>query len=327
MTLEDLLKKEDAHNYNLMDEMYSEENPICKALKYKYAKDNFDCDGSGQGDEKSNICFLIREIYRELWGWQDKIKYKNKIYYKRYAECNNFEELLFGPETITSFLTTFKQIINNNGIFKNNNNIYLDSKGVNTNNEPINDISFENEYIKEICESNNYKELYDKVVQFCKCVGKIGNMTLTIAGFNKYTNMDYWDLKIDTQYLSNRILSEYSKKLYINMFFLWDYVNYDENKRDYSMKLFFEGHKKSKPLPETIKDICALINQVCKNIDRRGELMINLLKLKRNEEEKYNKLIKEIIDDKIHNPQSPIPNPQSPMRYAFKYNLLNYYKK
>lgn len=302
MTLEDLLKKEDAHNYNLMDEMYSEENPICKALKYKYTKDNFDCDGSGGGNDKSNICFLIREIYRELWEWQDKEKNKNgKFYYKRYAKCNSFEELLLQPETITSFLTTFKQIIKNS-VFINNNNIYLDSEVIKIDNKQINDISFENEYIKKICEPNNYKDkdLYDKVVQFCKCVGKIGNMTLTIAGFNIYANKDYWDLKIDTQYLSNKMLSEYAKKLYINMFFLWDYVNYDENKRDYSMKLFFEGHKKSKPLPETIKDICALIDQVCKNIDRRGELMINLLKLKRDEEEKYNKLIKEIIDDKIH---------------------------
>lgn len=96
-------------NKNVKD-LKTIDNNLEKIIQYK--KNNtlinpkFDCDGSGYGNSRY-ICTLTREVYRTLWGWNDK-KDNNKR-----KELSRFGFSLFdngasmGPETMNSFMTTF----------------------------------------------------------------------------------------------------------------------------------------------------------------------------------------------------------------------------
>lgn len=115
----------------------------------------------------------------------------------------------------------------------------------------------------------------EKYILFANAVGRIGNMTLTYAGFNKYIAYDYWDIKIKRQYLDNISLSEKARLRYINLFFHWDYVNASNS--EYSLKPFWNGHEK-KYLPEK-NEIPNYIDLVDLYTKRRGIFMIGMLNI------------------------------------------------
>lgn len=115
----------------------------------------------------------------------------------------------------------------------------------------------------------------EKLCLFSNSVGRIGNMTLTYAGFNKYIAYDYWDIKIQRQYLNNISLSKAAKNRYINLFFQWDYVLVENN--EYILKEFWDGHsKKFMPSPEVISSYIKLIDLYT---ERRGLFMVGMLKV------------------------------------------------
>lgn len=141
-----------------------------------------------------------------------------------------------------------------------------------------------------------------KLDVFAGSVGRIGNMTLTYAGFNKNIAKDYWDLKIQRQYLNNNTLSENAKARFINMFFQWDYVNYVNG--EYVFKAFWTGHE-TKVMPD-INDIPIFIDKVDCYTKRRGLFMLAMLRIAKASKEVYDEIIAVISTEKFESMESAI---------------------
>ncbi len=115
----------------------------------------------------------------------------------------------------------------------------------------------------------------DKLCLFANAVGRIGNMTLTYAHFNRYIAYDYWDIKIKRQYLDNILLTGQAKNRYINLFFQWDYVGVENN--DYILKEFWTGHNEKYIPSHDVID--SYIDQVDLYTKRRGLFMTGMLRV------------------------------------------------
>lgn len=93
-----------------VEDLKTIDNNLEKIIQYK--KNNtlinpkFDCDGSGCGNSKF-ICTLAREVYRTLWGWNDKKDNNQCKELSRYGFSIFDNGASMGPETINSFMTTF----------------------------------------------------------------------------------------------------------------------------------------------------------------------------------------------------------------------------
>lgn len=266
MNIDDFLVLDYPEVYDLKDENnYQGANSLEKMMKYKSLKDGFDCDGSGEGKRKNNYCELMRQIYRILWGWKDVYINKNgQEFVKRYAETYIDDWFLMGPETMNSFSTTFNQCQKNRGY-------------------------------------EQYKELMNL---WAAVVGRIGNMTLTYAGFNKYIANDYWDIKIKRQYIDNISLSELAKTRYVNYFFQWDYVVINNNRYEY--KAFWQGHE-TKYIPNDMNTIKNYIQKIDIYTRKRGLFIYALLKIVSICEEDYFK-IRDIIfmSEKVYSGYSAV---------------------
>lgn len=242
MKLKELLLMDNPELYDLKDERsYPGKDALEKMLAYKSSNDGFDTDGSLGKD----TCSLIRELYRDLWGWQDK----NNDELTRYGLSYFKDSQLMGPETMNSFATTH------------------------------------NSYLR----SDKYDR--NKAIPFASAVGRIGNMTLTFAGFNRYIAKDYWDLKLKLQYGDNADLSLLEKRRYINLFFHWDYVN--KTKDQYVLKTFWPEHVENQyPSPECIPEF---INTVNRYTERRGKFMVGLLRISQACREDYLNLLHNVL--------------------------------
>lgn len=289
----------------------SEENRIQRWLNYK-AKENkyYECDGCGENNEEY-LCKLSRAIYRILWNWDDKRRFGRKrngkqiINVNRYGSCVRYEgqksenvsfQSLMGPDTINSFSTTYKLI---------NDGMSVD------------------------------------LMKFATRTHCLGNFVLVPARFNSPRGKsqyikDYWDLSLFNLKLfgyrnCDYELHECSFKIedfnkYINLFFLWDYV--DGTQTEYVVKSLlsdnFGGGQCSKkredshflymktkgvqggPLPQADEINTFLIN-VNRAIKRRGVFMAAMLKIamtdkKNNNETNYYKTLQEKVfcEDSIY---------------------------
>lgn len=290
MNLKELLEKQNGELYDLKDEKsYSGDN-LEKWLAYKFPqvkggrgeKDVFDCDGSGAG-EPDRTCKLIREVYRELWDWEDRYKDNDKYKILRYARSCIDDNFLMGPETMNSFFTSFIAYMKETDIggyegkykYLSGNNIQNKKYGIS---EIIDDV-----------EGNLYKE---ELYTFSKAVGRIGNMTLTYKGLNRYVCKDYWDLKLNRQILESTTMSESEKNRHINLFFQWDYVEVNDGK--YSKKLFWDGHDK-KCLPTQKNQFLEYVNKVDRYTQRRGLFMLMLLKIKNMDNDVFMEIREKIL--------------------------------
>ena len=117
----------------------------------------------------------------------------------------------------------------------------------------------------------------DLLCRFSNIVGRIGNMTLTYAGFNRNVYKDYWDLKLERQYLKNNTLSTEAKTKYINMFFQWDYVNCISG--EYTFKPFWDGHDENSCLPNQKCEIANYIRLIDQYTKRRGVFIVSMLNI------------------------------------------------
>lgn len=250
MNINDLLALQSPEKYDLKDEKkYTGIDSYERMTVYKKSNDKFDCDGSGEGKREENYCDLVRQIYRAVWGWQDiEIDINGIEFVKRYAKTYLSDKLLFGPETMNSFLTTYKQF--------------------------------------EKCNQND-NEFYYLRNLWANIVGRIGNMTLTYQGFNKYIAYDYWDLKLKYQYLENVKLNETAKNRYVNFFFQWDYVKINGNRYEY--KEFWELHE-TKYLPNNVEIIKDYIKKIDTYTLKRGLFLCALLKIISTCNEDYYKI-------------------------------------
>lgn len=148
---------------------------------------------------------------------------------------------------------------------------------------------------------------------FASTVGRIGNMTLTYERYNKNIACDYWDIKIKRQYLENKELSEEDKKIYINLFFQWDYVNV--NKDNYEFKPFWEGHEK-KYIPGK-DEIPTYIKMVDIYTKRRGIFIIGMLRIAHKNINDYKKIRENIMSsNRIFNGYKDVICQAKKMKYS-----------
>lgn len=240
------------------DDLRREGNSIQRFHIYKkYNKGNtkFDCDNS------NGTCPLTDDFFKKLWNWSYKDRYSVPPALKSKFGLNWSR---FGPDTMNSFLTTYKQALTiyGNDASKAHNNIYLN--------------------------------------RFAALTHSIGNFTLIPfklnpeedeksfnqyrgANFGKYFVLDYFDLSL-------KIIKENVKesvfKDYIDTFLLNDYVD-----KDYNIKPLFKGHQEflnsnklsldnpMKFLPQSEDELNEYLSNVNFNIESRSKRIISALKV------------------------------------------------
>lgn len=267
-------------------------NPNCKnsvyesgkafAVKYQDSevyKTLADCDGTGSKIPQKYLCVLAREVYRTLWGWKDipAIERRNMDYNlnekERFGKCKLQELGMMGPDTMNSAQTLVNDIIRD-----------IVSKEENADLSKVRKGNFSLNYILELFANKTYNikmidelEKVDKLKEYLDEYHKIGNFVLVPAYFNPYRATivnDYW-------YSSLALLKEKNEEwffrnekitwnkdnynLYINFFFLWDYLDEKGKVIDYTGILKTD---RSKYLEEMIN-----------KIKRRSNFMVMLLKL------------------------------------------------
>ncbi len=243
----------------MLDELLNSKNPeiydLKDEMKYKgvnsvekWEKYYYSKDGFDcDGTIGKNYCNLIREIYRVLWDWED-ICQNNRSSKKVYR---------YGKISLASM---------------------NDARDTEWGPETMNSFYTTHKNWKHDIETN----LWDI---FAGSVGRIGNMTLTCRGYNKYFAYDYWDIKISRLYLDNKELNV----LYVNCFFQWDYVKPAPCGKKYCLKTFWSGHEKHY-LPGEKNDVINYIKCVDIYTKRRGLFLVGMLQIASSDIEEYKKI-------------------------------------
>ena len=292
-------------------------NGIERIVYYKNEPNySFDCDGSGEG-EQGLVCWLSREIYRTLWNWDDiyyKIGADKNTVINRYGSSCFDKGAEMGPETMNSIMTTMTGYLkdeteimgenrNNPKVPKNQKSVsplflYRLSENLDGKKENVVDIS---KYFKK-----NPQE-YELWLEFANLTHSLGNFTLTYKGYNKYVAGDFWDLKLQTQYLE-KDKNKYIE--YINTFFQWDYVDGNYGFKSLFSKHFFEekclgedSHSKfvnkngGQISPNGRETITFLRNVNC-TIKRRGFFMLAMLEIAKTSQITYKSILKAVNAEK-----------------------------
>lgn len=276
---------------------------VANFLAYKGLPEfcDFDCDGTvGDDYYKQGYCsWLMREIYRTLWNWQDycqsdEDKFMN-MPIKRFAE-SCYGDMQMGPETMNSFWITFSRYLTSffNETYKWR-NTFLFRYGENGSQEKR-----ALRLMQDIESGRENRIDNENIMTFAHMTHTIGNMLLVPAGYNGYRGTksylkDYFDLSLDNlvnswdgnSYLGTEDKDRQQKfKKYINTFFLYDYVNkVDETYQvlplceSHGQKLMMKEKQNSQyVLPEKseIDHLCSEINNCIK---RRGLFMAAMLKI------------------------------------------------
>lgn len=287
--------KKDRHTdfiKKIKEKINNEENFVKRWFAYRTLEEEmngkkyimFDCDNS------NDTCELTKSIYYYLWGWEKGKEARN--YFGKLlilpksdlpqGDSSEYDiNIDFGGDTMNSLGTTLIKYINTvNG---------KQRKSVKDCENDLDSVSGEE------CLNN-----------FAKYTSCIGNFVLVPAGFNGYRGIhpfikDYWDLSLD--YLAykekNAWLSTGKEPMvqekardntafvkYINMFFLWDYVD-----EEYEVRPLFASHKDKlgrKPLSqenlfpkieEEKNEFQEFFNNVNMYIKRRGIFMAAMLEI------------------------------------------------
>lgn len=258
-------KTPEEYDFKLM-QGYNGKSSVDKWFAYKTLKDGFDCD----------TCELAKAIYHCLWGWE--MESGNSFRRSPLFQKNLGEGA--GGDTMNSLGTTMEKYMNKRGVKQCKVQWEKEEAG-----KKAEEIGLEN---------------------FAKYTSCIGNFVLVPARFNGHRGIhpyikDYWDLSLD--YLAyeekSAWLSMYKEPMnqknagdnkafvkYINMFFLWDYVE-----KDYEVRPLFASHKDilgRRPLsrenlfPKIEGDkneFQEFFNNVNMYIKRRGIFMAAMLKI------------------------------------------------
>ena len=319
MTMEELLGYPNPEVYDFKGEHKSENYNIEKMdsnLKrfFHYKVDSpkqFDADSSGTNPKY--VSALLREIYEELFLWNDKhvCEKRGKTEYLQYGYIDGIAGILWGPDTMNTFMTaTLPQFLCDTELLS-------DYKK----HEPRQQFISSNMLYQVICKDVLNKtdtsvggkfglkpylseNEYTAWEQLAGLIHTLGNFVLVPAGFNQFRAKhfdDYWDTSL--QYLSiNPWASAGFLNWYINHFFLWDYVDKVGNtyrvKSLYSPTFFAEKKLQKWYLDGQVQyskhtkdEINVWIENVVSLIQRRGILMVALLKLKLKDKNRYNSLL------------------------------------
>lgn len=234
------IKEKCIKSKELQGENISDPNPILlwfiyKEIDKKEKTKAFDCDSSnGTNDLMDAIYDRLWREKKERWGYPDL--------------CDRF-----GGDTMNSFATTF------------------------------NAFSGEEKYLSSFraYKKEENREKFDNVLgEYARLTGCLGNFVLVPKGFNPYrgtakTIKDYWDLSLHDlrcnpsgQGWLDDVNMPFSK--YINMFFLWDYVDGSKN-TGYRVRPLFARHK-AILMPESIESIVLPHSTVTHDEGKSGTL-------------------------------------------------------
>ena len=287
-----------------MDELEAINNnsALINFLAYKGLPEycDFDCDGTVSGDyyKQGYYSWFMREIYRSLWNWQDlcgtdEEEFKN-IPIKKFAK-SCFENIDMGPDTMNSFWTTFCayliSFLGDTYQWNKYKNTFLFNDGEN---EGQRQRALR---LKHNIENQSEDRINNENINtFAQLTHTMGNMVLVPAGYNGYRGTknylkDYFDLSLDNllhswdynNYFGKEDAMRQSKfSEYVNVFFLWDYVDYA-----YNVSPLCNSHREKMQkrtlndelvLPEKneIDYLCSEVNQ---RIKRRCLFMCAMLKI------------------------------------------------
>ena len=293
----DNLKKNFKHKINDSIREAESENKIDSIeLWYVYKeidkneKNPFDCDSWNRTND------LMDEIYDRLWR-------NVREWNVDWGTSKNDEK--FGGDTMNSFATTFNALSGKDSYLK----------------------SFEDYREDKEKENSKYKILKN----YAKYTGCLGNFTLVPKGYNGYRGTsnklkDYWDLSLNNlrydkdgqEWLEGVNLSF---REYINMFFLWDYMESQDGK--YRVKALFEGHeallnpvnnvlprkynqritdKETEDEGNVYRDFKEFTETANRCILRRGVFMVAMLEIEAkgdsNQKNDYQKIVNYLATDK-----------------------------
>lgn len=266
-------KRHDKLIHEIEEKIDNEKNYISRWFAYKTLEGEqngrkyiqFDCDNS------NDTCELTKLIYYYLWGWEKGKKAKN--YFGNLLILQE-KSAVFGGDTMNSLGITMVR--------------YLKKRSVKD--------------CKKKWESKKGMSVVKGLYDFALYTSCIGNFVLVPKGFNGHRGIhpqikDYWDLSLDylafaekSAWLSTGeepIKQKYVKDnkafvKYINMFFLWDYVD-----KSYQVKPLFDSHGDklgAKLIPDG--DVCPEEEEfeqyfitATEYIIRRGLFMAAMLKI------------------------------------------------
>lgn len=303
MTIEEFLKLKNPAMYDFKQECKMEgyhgaalDTHLKRFFYYKINHPkSFDADGSGDVGDFLNT--LPREIYRELFSWDIKEG-------ERYATINGFEGMLWGPDTMNTFMiSTLPQFLLGTNILSDYKETY-NSKQMRISKRMMYSIVVDNKL--EI--SKYLGDDWESWEILCSLIHTLGNFALVPKGFNMTRAAqfdDFYDLSL--QYLSVKAWATAGHfNWYINHFFLWDYVH--KIKNTYCAKSLFnpdflKGEVQRRYFngqiryPKHTKDeIKVWIWNTTIAIKRRGKLMAALLKLKKQDSDSFEILKKKYFD-------------------------------
>lgn len=262
---------------NLMKDMpykTEERSGIEEWLAYKTAdsieqinkRDRFDCDNS------NTTCELTRKIYELLWNWGREGENKAS------RPLKSFQDNKFGGDTMNSFATTFNKYIK----MKTEKLEVVSTKN-------IADMFFKKGV--RFWEKEMGTKFWNSWNRFARNTHCIGNFVLVPYYFNGYRNgstKDYWDLslvllrdkkkndiwKFLGKYPVNWDKADFKK--YINLFFLWDYVDCGGGGIE-PKRLFVR--KENEILPQEDKEFEEFLDNVNRRIERRSRFMVAMLQI------------------------------------------------
>jgi hypothetical protein len=235
---------------------------------------------------------LSRELYRKLWGWEDFAKDYEKDNLGRYGfvTFDKFGRLELGPDTMNSAQTTLNRVVEICEICEDE-KIKEQKKGKIS-------IKFMLELFSKEDSQKALIGCLDSVGELKKFLNlyhTLGNFVLVPAYFNGYRASqvnDYWDKSLTLLKTKNEVwMSRENKEIlwnknlytkYVNYFFLWDY------NEEYSPKIVSNIQCKD--------DLENFLETTCRNILRRGNFMVAMLKIQKINPEYYSQLIKNIFN-------------------------------
>jgi hypothetical protein len=236
-----------------------------------------DPDGT-LGTNKSDTCMLSRELYRKLWGWEDSVKDYEKDNLRRYGFVTFDKFGMLGPDTMNSAQTTVNRVVE----------ICEDEKIKELKNGKKISINF---ILELYSNEDSKKALIDcldsvgELKKFLDFYHTLGNFVLVPAYFNVYRNLkvkDYWDksLILLKQLWDKDLRGLYIR--YVNYFFLWDY------NEGYNPKRVSDFQRAT--------DMENFLETTCRNIRRRGNFMVAMLKIQKINPNYYLQLVENIFN-------------------------------
>ncbi len=201
-------------------------------------------------------------------SWNDTCELTTQIYDCLWRKVDGMSEFVchLSPDTMNSFATSFNQIAKKS--------------------------SFEESYLAY---QKKEADLTGDVVMYARNVGCIGNFVLVPKGYNVYRASNFKDNwgrslcnvlcnKDGKGWLSNGM----TPTQYINLFFLWEYVEQRDGK--YVVKSNFCD-------VEAPKEVIPWLN---KAISRRGEFMVKIIRIAKEHPDCYTQIAKELMNKELY---------------------------